>query len=95
MKTDKKDSARKVARMWQFVEERSCRRSQSARIRWRQVAMWCLYKHFGFYQRDLSEVFGCSRMQVYRDLHAALFFAEHEASFRAAVEDLRCHIEGR
>ena len=36
----------------------------------RQTAAHVLTEHFGFTVRQLSELFGCSRMTVYRDLRA-------------------------
>ena len=48
----------------------------------RQTAAHVLTEHFGFTVRQLSELFGCSRMTVYRDLRAVAFYCDHVSKFR-------------
>ena len=48
----------------------------------RQTAAHVLTEHFGFTVRQLSELFGCSRMTVYRDLRSVEFYCEHVSKFR-------------
>lgn len=89
MKHNTTDRAKVVARVQLYVEERSCHRNLATRIRWRQVGIWCLYNHYGFYTPALIGVFGQSRVQVYRDLRAARFFVDKQPSFKADVEALK------